>query len=82
MSLITLKEQTEDTFYGCLGSIEILVQYRKDRWSYTMLEKQIGGGWGRHASASNLKEVLHKLAQHLPNMRIFLLLENRDLDEV
>jgi hypothetical protein len=47
-----------------------------------MLEKEIGGGWGRHASASNLKEVLHKLAQHLPNMRIFLLLENRELDEV
>jgi hypothetical protein len=80
--VLALTEQSEDVFYGTVGSIEVLVQWRRNRWSYTAIMRGDGYGYGRHASAPNLKEVLNKLAQHLSDKRIFLILENSELDKV
>lgn len=74
--VLVLSEKAEDCYEGSYGNLEVLVLRRKDRWSYTLIERRPNGGYGRTGSAPQLKEVLKKISQHLFDIRVWILLEN------
>lgn len=74
MNYLTLSEIDEDYFQGSLDHIEVLVRFHRKKWSYTLLFRSQNGGYGRFGTAPKLKEVLHQLAQHLPETKIFLVI--------
>ena len=83
MSVLILTENTDGSFEGSYGNLEVLVLDRGDKWSYTMLERSPNGGFGCYGTAPELKKVLEKISEHLrQNIRVWLLLHNANLDEI
>ena len=85
MSVLILRENTDGSFGGSYGNLEVLVQDRGSKWSYTMLERSSNGGFGCYGTAPELKKVLEKISEHLcQNIRVWVLLSfaNTELDEV
>lgn len=74
MRYLALSEIDKDYYQGAFDNVEVLVRYHKKKWSYTLLFRSQNGGYGRFGTASKLKEVLHLLAQHLPHLKIFLVI--------
>ena len=74
MKYLALSEIDEDYYQGTFDNIEVLVRFHRNKWSYTLLFRSPQGGYGRFGTASKLKEVLYQLAEHLPHLRIFLVI--------
>lgn len=74
MKYLALSEISENYYQGAFDDIEVLVRFHRNKWSYTLLYRSHNGGYGRFGTATKLKEVLYQLAQHLPHLKIFLVI--------